>query len=87
MAWTGTAPARCVGGRRRCFVHDVATVGRFDIVYLEYNPPVVPAACRRHFRSAAGNKNDWPVIARGSCAVRAPPQLSPMKTTRASRPW
>ena len=33
------------------------------------------------------NKNDWPVIAWGACAVLAAQQLSPMKATCASRPW
>lgn len=159
MAWTGTAPANALATGAGAASTTSTTVGRFYIVYLQYNPPVgdvtnpnptrmamsyvdtsgtlriglgsffdnvwsyafgidllqpgevglraavaysIPNAGSHPdslyqvtFRPHAdgisdlpySNKNDWPVIAWGSCAVLAPQQLPPMKTTCAPRPW
>jgi len=162
MAWTGTAPASALAtgaGAASTASTTSTTVGRFYIVYLEYNPPVAdvtnpnPTRWAMSYVDTSGtlriglgsyfdnvwsyafgidllqpgevglraavtysipnagshpdslyqvsfrphadgisdlpyaNKNDWPVIAWGACAVLAAQQLSPMKATCASRPW
>jgi hypothetical protein len=159
MAWTGTAPANALAAGAGAASATSTTVGRFYLVYLEYNPPVAevtnpnPTRMAMSYVDTSGtlriglgsyfdnvwsyafgidllqpgevglraavtysipnagshpdslyqvrfrphadgisdlpysNKNDWPVIAWGSCAVLAAQQPPPMKTTCAPRPW
>lgn len=72
----GHRAGQCTGDRRGCCIHDSTTVGRFYLVYLEYNPPVADVT----------NPNPTP-MAMSYVDTSGTRPLPPMKAACASRPW
>jgi hypothetical protein len=96
MAWTGTAPANVLATGAGAASTTSTTVGRFYIVYLEYNPPVASLTTPNRTRWATSHVDASGTLRIGlgsyfdnrqwSYAFGAQ-QQPPVKAACASRPW